>query len=131
MAGIFELFLDSESHFRFRLKAPDGTVMAVSRGFHDKAAAVAGISAVREYAGMGLISDLCPKSTGNGAGRSESGRSQFEQVPHGPRDESEERAPAAAGSPSPGAPLQAPPAPALRMVRRRRSVVMAERYRTH
>jgi uncharacterized protein YegP (UPF0339 family) len=66
MAGLFEVFVDAESHFRFRLKAPDGTVMAVSRAFDDKPAAVAGIAAVRECAGtglicagMGLITDLC------------------------------------------------------------------------
>ncbi|MET4096349.1 DUF1508 domain-containing protein [Arthrobacter sp. UYCu712] len=60
MAGTFEVFLDDESNFRFRLKAPDGTVMAVSAAFDTKSAAVAGIAAVREYAGMGLIADLCP-----------------------------------------------------------------------
>lgn len=60
MAGMFEVFVDGESCFRFRLKAPDGTVMAVSEAFGDKAAAVAGIAAVRECAGMGLVTDLCP-----------------------------------------------------------------------
>ena len=60
MAGTFELFVDAEAAFRFRLKAPDGTVMVVSRAFANKPAAVAGIAAVREYAGMGLITDLCP-----------------------------------------------------------------------
>ncbi len=60
MAGMFELFIDAESYFRFRLTAPDGTVMAVSKAFDDKAAAVAGIAAVREYAGMGLIADVSP-----------------------------------------------------------------------
>lgn len=60
MTGTFELFTDETTHFRFRLTAPDGTVMALSRPFPDKAAAVAGITAVREYAGMGLITDLCP-----------------------------------------------------------------------
>ena len=59
MAGIFELFIDAESAFRFRLTAPDGTVMAVSRPFATKTDAVAGIAAVREYAGMGLITDAC------------------------------------------------------------------------
>lgn len=63
MASMFELFVDADSHFRFRLTAPDGTVMAVSKAFGDKPAAVAGITAVREYAGMGLITDLCPTST--------------------------------------------------------------------
>ena len=62
MAGKFELFVDTESKFRFRLKAPDGTVMAVSAAFRDKSAAVAGIAAVRECAGMGLISDLCSEA---------------------------------------------------------------------
>jgi uncharacterized protein YegP (UPF0339 family) len=62
MAGIFELFVDEESAFRFRLTAPDGTVMAVSRPFDTKTDAVAGIAAVREYAGMGLISDQSTKS---------------------------------------------------------------------
>lgn len=60
MAGMFEVFVDGESYFRFRLTAPDGTVVALSACFDDKAAAVAGIAAVRECAGMGLITDLCP-----------------------------------------------------------------------
>lgn len=63
MAGMFVLFVDAESNFRFRVTAPDGTVMAVSKAFEGKAAAVAGIAAVREYAGMGLIAD-----TSNAAG---------------------------------------------------------------
>ncbi|HET7140188.1 MAG TPA: DUF1508 domain-containing protein [Arthrobacter sp.] len=58
MAGMFELFVDAKSNFRFRLTAPDGSVMAVSKAFEDKTAAVAGIAAVREYAGMGLITDV-------------------------------------------------------------------------
>ncbi|MCU1517539.1 MAG: hypothetical protein JWQ75_2260 [Pseudarthrobacter sp.] len=60
MAGKFEVFLDSDSQFRFRLKAADGTVMAVSEAFADKRAAAAGIAAVRECAGTGLVTDLCP-----------------------------------------------------------------------
>ena len=63
MAGMFELFVDAESTFRFRLTAPDGTIMAVSKPFATKTEAVAGIAAVREYAGMGLITDQCTKST--------------------------------------------------------------------
>jgi hypothetical protein len=38
MAGKFELFLDREANFRFRLRAPDGTVMAESAAFSDKSA---------------------------------------------------------------------------------------------
>lgn len=59
MAGKFEVFLDSDSRFRFRLTAPDGTVMAVSGAFGDKTALAAGIAAVRECAGTGLVTDLC------------------------------------------------------------------------
>ncbi|MBT2533281.1 YegP family protein [Arthrobacter sp. ISL-48] len=61
MTGTFELFFDGTTGFGFRLKAADGTVMAVSPPFVDKRAAVIGITAVRECAGMGLISDLCPE----------------------------------------------------------------------
>jgi uncharacterized protein YegP (UPF0339 family) len=60
MAGMFEVFVDAESHFRFRLRAPDGSVLAVSAAFDDKRGAAAGIAAVRECAGMGLVTDLCP-----------------------------------------------------------------------
>lgn len=59
MAGKFEAFLDSDSCFRFRLLAPDGAVMAVSGPYQDKAALAAGIAAVRECAGTGLVTDLC------------------------------------------------------------------------
>ncbi|WP_363321892.1 YegP family protein [Arthrobacter burdickii] len=61
MAGTFELFQDGGVSFRFRLKASDGTVVAVSGQFSDKASAVEGIRVVRECAGTGLITDLCPK----------------------------------------------------------------------
>ncbi|MDQ0028390.1 YegP family protein [Arthrobacter bambusae] len=57
---MFEVFVDAESLFRFRLKSPDGAVIAVSTPFKDKPAVVAGIAAVRECAGMGLVTDLCP-----------------------------------------------------------------------
>jgi uncharacterized protein YegP (UPF0339 family) len=67
MTGNFELFTDENMYFRFRLKAPDGTVVAISRPFSDKSGAVSGISAVREYAGMGLITDLCPEISASGS----------------------------------------------------------------
>ena len=60
MTGSFELFEDEYGYFRFRVTAPNGTVVALSTDFPDKRAAVAGIEAMREYAGMGLITDLCP-----------------------------------------------------------------------
>lgn len=60
MTGMFEIFSEDRV-FQFRLKAEDGTVMALSCAFPDKQSAVAGIMAVRECAGMGLITDLCPE----------------------------------------------------------------------
>ena len=60
MAGKFEVFVDTEAQYRFRLITPGGSELAVSGPYPDKSAAVAAIEAVRECAGMGLISDLCP-----------------------------------------------------------------------
>ncbi|AUZ33474.1 hypothetical protein C3B78_02590 [Arthrobacter sp. PGP41] len=60
MAGKFEAFVDSDAYFRFRLLAPDGAVVAVSGPYEDKHALAAGIAAVRECAGTGLVTDLCP-----------------------------------------------------------------------
>ena len=60
MAGRFEAFVDVDAYFRFRLLAPDGAVVAVSGPYPDKAALAAGIAAVRECAGTGLVTDLCP-----------------------------------------------------------------------
>ena len=82
MAGKFELFVDAESKFRFRLKAPDGTVMAVSAEFEDKSAAVAGIAAVRECAGMGLISDLSSEASPHGRGNESASTGGAPQARH-------------------------------------------------
>ncbi|CAN7153301.1 YegP family protein [Arthrobacter sp. LjRoot14] len=60
MAGKFEVFVDAELQYRFRLTTPEGAELAVSGAYRDKPSAVAAIEAVRECAGMGLISDLCP-----------------------------------------------------------------------
>lgn len=60
MAGTFELFADEDSRIRFRLVAPDGSVLAVSGQYPDKHHAAAAIKDVRECAGTGLICDLAP-----------------------------------------------------------------------
>lgn len=84
MAGLFEVFVDAESHFRFRLKAPDGTVVAVSRAFDDKPAAVVGIAAVRECAGTGLITDLGEAGRRNPASSASAAQGQESQrIPAG------------------------------------------------
>jgi uncharacterized protein YegP (UPF0339 family) len=66
MTGMFELFTDSDATYRFQLTAPDGTVMALSRPFPDKTAAVAGIAAVREYAGLGHVTEIAAPTDGAG-----------------------------------------------------------------
>jgi GAF domain-containing protein len=57
MAGIFELYTDLHAQLRFRLLAPDGTVLATSQAYPDKFTAAAAITDVRECAGTGLIQD--------------------------------------------------------------------------
>jgi uncharacterized protein YegP (UPF0339 family) len=59
VSGTFELFNNGHSSFGFRLRSPDGVVLAISDQFVDKASAVRAISAVREYAATGLIADTC------------------------------------------------------------------------
>jgi uncharacterized protein YegP (UPF0339 family) len=64
MAGKFELFTDEDSNVRFRMIGPDGSVLALSRAFPDTRSAAAGVAAMRECAGTGLISNLCPAAHG-------------------------------------------------------------------
>ncbi|WP_426996903.1 YegP family protein [Pseudarthrobacter sp. N5] len=63
MAGEFEIHKEGEEIFRFRLRAADGTVVAVSPAFGTLKALVCGINAVRENAATGHIVDR------SGAGR--------------------------------------------------------------
>lgn len=84
MTGSFELFEDERGCFRFRIAAPDGAVMALSRDFPDKRSAVAGIEAVREYAGMGLITDQCPGVPLRSADAGDTGRTDHERSMIGP-----------------------------------------------
>lgn len=58
MAAKFELYLDEEDCFRFRLVALDGTVMLTSEAFAHEDVAIAGIWTVREAAAAGKIVDL-------------------------------------------------------------------------
>lgn len=55
MAGTFEIINAEEEAFYFRLKADDGTVVAVSPRFKTLKGVVAGIDAVRENAATGLV----------------------------------------------------------------------------
>jgi uncharacterized protein YegP (UPF0339 family) len=118
MTGTFELFADETMCFRFALKSPDGTVVAVSRSFPDKQAAVAGISAVREYAGMGLITDLCPEvpARGSAAGSHAPDTRQNARPSTGGRSPEGLQPTAATGPPGLPTPRRAPAAPRLQKV---------------
>jgi uncharacterized protein YegP (UPF0339 family) len=57
MAGKFEIVRDNDGKYRFRLTAPDGTVVAESPAYQHLKGVVEGIHAVRENAATGLIVD--------------------------------------------------------------------------
>ncbi|MFJ2503014.1 MULTISPECIES: YegP family protein [Microbacterium] len=50
MAGTFELYTDKSGEYRFRLKAGNGEVIAISEGYSSKSGALNGIDAVRRNA---------------------------------------------------------------------------------
>lgn len=50
MAGKFELYNDKSGEYRFRLKAGNGEVIAISEGYSSKSAALNGIDSVRRNA---------------------------------------------------------------------------------
>lgn len=58
MAALFELYLDADDCFRFRLVAEDGSVMLTSEAYAHEDVAIAGIWSVREAAVTGSIVDL-------------------------------------------------------------------------
>lgn len=56
MAGKWELYNDKGGEFRFRLKAPNGQVIALaSEGYTTKAAALNGIESIRKNAGSDIV----------------------------------------------------------------------------
>lgn len=50
MAGKFELYTDKSGEYRFRLKASNGEVIAISEGYSSKAGALSGIESVQRNA---------------------------------------------------------------------------------
>jgi uncharacterized protein YegP (UPF0339 family) len=50
MAGKFELYADKAGKYRFRLKAANGEIIAVSEAYESKASAKNGIESVRKNA---------------------------------------------------------------------------------
>ena len=58
VAGKFELYKDAKGKFRFRLKAGNGEIIAVSEAYETKAAAQNGISSVQKNAPDATVADL-------------------------------------------------------------------------
>lgn len=58
MAAKFELYNDRAGEYRFRLKAANGEVIAVSEGYVSKAGALNGIESVRRNAPVAPTEDL-------------------------------------------------------------------------
>ena len=58
MAAKFEIFKDSKEEYRFRLKAPNGEIIATSEGYTTKDNCKKGIEAVRKYAPIAEVEDL-------------------------------------------------------------------------
>ncbi|MEV4738190.1 MULTISPECIES: YegP family protein [unclassified Microbacterium] len=48
--GKYEIYKDSSGHFRFRLKAANGEIIATSQAYTTKAGALGGIASVKKNA---------------------------------------------------------------------------------
>jgi uncharacterized protein len=57
MAGKFEVYKDGKGEFRFRLKAGNGEIIAVSEGYTSKSACMNGIESVKKNAPEAEIDD--------------------------------------------------------------------------
>lgn len=58
MAGKFELYTDAADKYRFRLKAGNGEIIAVSEAYNAKPSALNGIESVRTNAPDAELVDL-------------------------------------------------------------------------
>lgn len=54
----FEIFRDSAGQIRFRLRAPNGEILAASEGYVSNASARIGVEAVRRHASAADVIDL-------------------------------------------------------------------------
>lgn len=58
MSAKFEIYKDKVGEFRFRLKAPNGEIIAVSEGYTTKQNTMKGVESVKEHAKNADIIDL-------------------------------------------------------------------------
>ncbi len=57
MAGKFEVYKDRSGKTRFRLKAGNGEIIAVSEAYNSKASALKGVESVRRNAADATVED--------------------------------------------------------------------------
>ncbi len=58
MAGKFEWFKDKKDEFRFRLKAGNGQIIAVSEAYETKESCLNGIESVKKNAGDASVVEV-------------------------------------------------------------------------
>ncbi len=58
MSGKFEYYTDKSGHYRFRLKAPNGQIIAASQEYSSKEACLNGIESVRKNAPDAKIEEV-------------------------------------------------------------------------
>ncbi len=54
----FEIFKDTKGEYRFRLKAPNGEIIAVGEGYTQKQGCINGIESIKKNAPIAEIVDL-------------------------------------------------------------------------
>ena len=57
MAAKFEVYKDKAGEFRFRLKAGNGEIIAISEGYTTKASCLKGIESVKANAAGAVVDD--------------------------------------------------------------------------
>lgn len=57
MVGKFEVYKDRADKFRFRLKAGNGEIIAVSEAYNSKSSAIGGVESVRKNAPGAMLDD--------------------------------------------------------------------------
>ena len=63
MAAVFEIFKDNKGEFRFRLKAPNGKIVAQSEGYKIKQNCIKGVDAVKRWSIVAKVVDLTTQYT--------------------------------------------------------------------
>jgi hypothetical protein len=57
VAAKFEVYKDARGEYRFRLKAPNGQIIASSEGYKSKDSALNGVASVQKNAADAIVDD--------------------------------------------------------------------------